>query len=93
MKVEFTAAQDALRKELRSYFEQLMTPELSAECDEAMGEGGGPLAASTDDQLVYSSARSVCSSARVVCSSAADACSCAACSCAACAAMRGSMSG
>lgn len=43
MKVEFTAAQDALRKELRSYFEQLMTPELSAECDEAMGEGGGPL--------------------------------------------------
>ena len=43
MKVEFTAAQDALRKELRTYFENLMTPDLKAECDEAMGEGGGPL--------------------------------------------------
>ena len=43
MKVEFSAEQNALRKELRAYFEALMTPELKAECDENMGEGGGPL--------------------------------------------------
>ncbi|MBK9666840.1 MAG: acyl-CoA dehydrogenase family protein [Gammaproteobacteria bacterium] len=43
MKVEFTPEQEALRRELRAYFEQLMTPELVAECDESPGEGGGPL--------------------------------------------------
>lgn len=43
MKVEFTPEQDALRTELRSYFEQMMTPELIAESKETMGEGGGPL--------------------------------------------------
>jgi len=43
MKVEFTAEQQALRAELRAYFEELMTPELQAECEEDLGEGGGPL--------------------------------------------------
>ena len=43
MKVEFTPEQDALRKELRAYFEKMMTPELQAESKETMGEGGGPL--------------------------------------------------
>ena len=43
MKVEFTPQQEALRSELRAYFKQLMTPELSAECEIDMGEGGGPL--------------------------------------------------
>lgn len=31
MKVEFTAEQQALRAELRAYFEELMTPELQAD--------------------------------------------------------------
>lgn len=43
MKVEFTPEQEALRAELRQYFKELMTPELRAEVDRAMGEGGGPL--------------------------------------------------
>jgi alkylation response protein AidB-like acyl-CoA dehydrogenase len=43
MKVEFTPDQSALRDELRAYFGELMTPELSAECARDMGEGGGPL--------------------------------------------------
>ncbi|MGJ8685981.1 MAG: acyl-CoA dehydrogenase family protein [Spongiibacteraceae bacterium] len=43
MNVEFTPAQDALRSELRQYFSTLMTAELKAECDESLGEGGGPL--------------------------------------------------
>ncbi|MFT5484668.1 MAG: alkylation response protein AidB-like acyl-CoA dehydrogenase [Halieaceae bacterium] len=43
MKVEFTAEQQKLRSELRAYFEKLMTPALSQECAETMGEGGGPL--------------------------------------------------
>ncbi|NKI17653.1 acyl-CoA dehydrogenase [Spongiibacter sp. KMU-166] len=43
MKLEFNPRQDALRRELREYFAALMTPELAAECDESMGEGGGPL--------------------------------------------------
>ncbi|HCS27174.1 MAG TPA: acyl-CoA dehydrogenase, partial [Spongiibacteraceae bacterium] len=43
MKVEFTPEQEALRSELRAYFNELMTPELAAECDRDMGEGGGPL--------------------------------------------------
>lgn len=42
MKLEFTPEQEALRAELRAYFAQLMTPALSAECEENMGEGGGP---------------------------------------------------
>lgn len=43
MKLQFTAAQLELRNELRAYFRELMTPELSAECERDMGEGGGPL--------------------------------------------------
>ena len=43
MKVEFTAEQQALRTELRAYFQALMGAELQAECEEDMGEGGGPL--------------------------------------------------
>jgi alkylation response protein AidB-like acyl-CoA dehydrogenase len=43
MKVEFTPRQAALREELRGYFSELMTPQLSAECATDMGEGGGPL--------------------------------------------------
>ncbi len=43
MKVEFTREQEALREELRAYFRELMTPELVAECERDMGEGGGPL--------------------------------------------------
>jgi len=43
MKVEFTAAQQSLRDELRSYFSELMTDELIAEVDQTPGEGGGPL--------------------------------------------------
>jgi 3-oxocholest-4-en-26-oyl-CoA dehydrogenase alpha subunit len=43
MNIQFTASQLALRDELRSYFAGLMTPELTAECERDMGEGGGPL--------------------------------------------------
>ncbi|WP_235015483.1 acyl-CoA dehydrogenase family protein [Oceanicoccus sp. KOV_DT_Chl] len=43
MKVEFTPEQDELRKELRAYFKEIMTPELKLESEETMGEGGGPL--------------------------------------------------
>ncbi|MBN7798652.1 acyl-CoA dehydrogenase family protein [Parahaliea mediterranea] len=43
MKLQFTAAQLALRDELRAYFRELMTPALAAECERDMGEGGGPL--------------------------------------------------
>lgn len=43
MKIQFTDAQRALRDELRAYFSQMMTPELRAECERDMGEGGGPL--------------------------------------------------
>lgn len=43
MKIEFTPEQEALRKELRAYFEELMTPELKAEVALTVGEGGGPL--------------------------------------------------
>lgn len=43
MNVQFTAAQLALRDELRAYFRDLMTPALVAECERDMGEGGGPL--------------------------------------------------
>ena len=43
MNIQFTKQQLALRDELRAYFKELMTPELSAECERDMGEGGGPL--------------------------------------------------
>lgn len=43
MKIEFTPEQEALRKELRVYFDELMTPTLKAELAESIGEGGGPL--------------------------------------------------
>lgn len=43
MKIQFTPAQLELRDELRAYFRELMTPELRAECERDMGEGGGPL--------------------------------------------------
>lgn len=43
MKIEFTPEQQALREELRAYFNKLMTPELRAEVAETVGEGGGPL--------------------------------------------------
>jgi len=43
MNIQFTKEQLALRDELRAYFAQLMTPELRAECERDMGEGGGPL--------------------------------------------------
>ena len=43
MKLEFTPEQEALRTEIRAYFEKLMTPELVAECEDSPGEGGGPL--------------------------------------------------
>ena len=40
MYVAYTAEQEALRQELRTYFAELMTPEVEAEC--AAGETGGP---------------------------------------------------
>ena len=44
MKIEFTPEQEALRKELRAYFEELMTPELKKNLAHWLtGEGGGPL--------------------------------------------------
>lgn len=43
MKIEFTPEQEALRQELRAYFEELMTPELKEELAPLVGEGGGPL--------------------------------------------------
>ena len=41
MKIEFSPDQVALQTELRSYFEQLMTPDLREELSRG-GEGGGP---------------------------------------------------
>ena len=43
MKVEFTPHQQQLRQQLRAYFTQMMTTELTNECEQALGEGGGPL--------------------------------------------------
>lgn len=43
MNIQLSAQQVALRDELRAYFAELMTPELAAECERDMGEGGGPL--------------------------------------------------
>ncbi|MFN8545709.1 MAG: acyl-CoA dehydrogenase family protein [Candidatus Binatia bacterium] len=40
MYLDYTAAQHALRRELRAYMSRLMTPELRAEVEES--EGGGP---------------------------------------------------
>ena len=42
MRIALTPEQEALRDELRTYFEGVMTPELSQEI-EGGGEGGGPL--------------------------------------------------
>ncbi len=42
MRIEFTESQLALQKELRAYFEGLMTPELESELAQGSGEGGGP---------------------------------------------------
>jgi alkylation response protein AidB-like acyl-CoA dehydrogenase len=41
MRIDLTDEQRALRDELRTYFEQVMTPELTTEV--SVGEGGGPL--------------------------------------------------
>ncbi len=41
MRFELTPEQQALKAELRAYFDALMTPELVQEC--TRGEGGGPL--------------------------------------------------
>jgi alkylation response protein AidB-like acyl-CoA dehydrogenase len=43
MKIEFTPEQKALRQEIRSYLDGIMTPELRDEVDATPGEGGGPL--------------------------------------------------
>ncbi|NRA42073.1 MAG: acyl-CoA dehydrogenase family protein, partial [Pseudomonadales bacterium] len=43
MKIEFTPEQEALRQDLRAYFDELMTPELRDEVSKTVGEGGGPL--------------------------------------------------
>lgn len=51
MKIEFTPEQEALRKELRAYFDKLMTPELKAELALTIGEGGGPLFWQAMEQL------------------------------------------
>src|SRR3546814_12148136 len=40
MHLAYTAEQEALRRELRQYFQALMTPEVETEC--AAGETGGP---------------------------------------------------
>lgn len=50
MHIGYTPEQDALRKELRAYFQALMTPDLQAEIRE--GEGGsGPLAKAAVRQM------------------------------------------
>lgn len=51
MKIEFTPEQEALRAELRAYFDELMTPELRAEVNKTVGEGGGPLFWEAMDKL------------------------------------------
>lgn len=43
MDIQFNAEQLALRDELRTYFQRMMTAELREECERDMGEGGGPL--------------------------------------------------
>ena len=51
MKIEFTAEQEALRQELRAYFDELMTEELRDEVSKTVGEGGGPLFWQAMEQL------------------------------------------
>ena len=41
MYLDYTPEQHALRKQLRQYLAELMTPELQEECEGS--EGGGPL--------------------------------------------------
>ena len=41
MKIQFNAEQVKLKKELRQYFSEMMTPELTEECERDLGEGGG----------------------------------------------------
>ena len=43
MNHQHSAQHNALRDEQRAYIAQLKTPELAAECERDMGEGGGPL--------------------------------------------------
>lgn len=46
MRLEWTDAQKALQRELRAYFQELMTPELAREImggEDGVSEGGGPL--------------------------------------------------
>ncbi|HMV71404.1 MAG TPA: acyl-CoA dehydrogenase family protein [Pseudomonadales bacterium] len=43
MRMEFTPEQERLRRELRAYFRELITPELAEELEVNPGEGGGPL--------------------------------------------------
>ena len=43
MKLDFTAEQHALRKEIRSYYRELLTPEVRAAFDAEREEMGGPL--------------------------------------------------
>jgi len=43
MKLDFTAEQRALRKEIRSYYRELLTPEVRAAFDAEREEMGGPL--------------------------------------------------
>ncbi len=43
MHIEFTPAQQALRKEIRDYYRKLFTPELRAAMDAEWGEMGGPV--------------------------------------------------
>lgn len=51
MKIQFTQEQEALRQELRAYFDSLMTDALREEVDKAVGEGGGPLFWQAMEQL------------------------------------------
>ena len=43
MKIQLNAEQVKLKKELREYFSEMMTPALIEECERDLGEGGGPL--------------------------------------------------
>ena len=43
MKIQFNTEQVKLKKELREYFSEMMTPALKEECERDLGEGGGPL--------------------------------------------------
>ena len=43
MKIQLNVEQVKLKKELREYFSEMMTPALIEECERDLGEGGGPL--------------------------------------------------